>query len=100
MTIKVNPFKHHLSRWPIVMPLYDGRQCPMCSAIVLGWKAQELHENEHNARAEWEDWAVETIYELCARAGVELKPRPDGQEFDGYVIGSGELPPETRGGED
>lgn len=115
MTVKAHPFRHHLSKWPIVMPLYDGRQCPMCSAVVLGWRAQQLHEGEHNARAEWEEWAVATIYALAEKAGLELGPHPSGEEFGdmgterltakarralGYVIGSGELPAETRGGED
>ena len=112
---KVSPFKHHLSRWPIVMPLYDGRQCPACSAVVLGWQAQQVHETHHREQDEFNAHLLTAAKQLAEKLGATIKPPPEDDEEDedlderlsakarkvhGFVIGSGELPPETRGGED
>ena len=64
--------------WPVVVPMYKLRQCPDCFALVLGWEGQEGHEAWHGD------------------PGEDDEPPP----IDGYVIGNGELPPETRMGDD
>ena len=38
--------------WPVVIPLYDARQCPECCALVAGKASRRNHERWH---AELED---------------------------------------------
>lgn len=33
--------------WPLVIPIYDARQCPDCCALVAGKAAQRAHEAWH-----------------------------------------------------
>lgn len=117
-TIKVNPFKHHLSKWPIVLPLYDGRQCPECSAVVFGWQAQQTHKTYHKRFAALDKAVrqlIEAVRVLATDAGFAIREAPveDGGEDDdegldvderlqvkvGRVLGTGPLPEEMRGGE-
>lgn len=106
------------SDWRETVPLSSGRECPRpgCKATICGgkawrdhWAGHDRQDEERRARAEWEEWAVRTIYELCEKAGIDLEPHPSGTEFyldgmarpkvtDGYVVGVGELPEELRGG--
>ena len=72
------------SRWPVVIGLYDARQCPVCAAMVLGNTGQRAHQAFHDEL----EMAVEG-------------PRDDGYEDPGgYVIGNGPLPVSVRGGAD
>lgn len=67
--------------WPVVVPMYKLRQCPECFALVLGWEGQEGHEAfDHGYSEDLSD--------------------DDAPPLGGYVIGNGELPPETRGESD
>ena len=65
--------------WPVVVPMYKLRQCPECFALVLGWDGQEGHEVWH-------------------QGGDEEFGEDDDPVLDGYIIGNGELPAETRMG--
>jgi len=68
--------------WPVIIPLYDVRECPECCALVSGKPAQRLHEQWHRELDE-------------ALGEVEEAP-----EVGGYVIGNGPLPASVRGGVD
>jgi len=68
--------------WPIIIPLYDVRECPECCNLVSGRVAQRLHEEWHR--------------ELDRALGeVEELPEPGG-----YCIpdSKGNLPIEVIGG--
>lgn len=66
------------ARWPVVLPLYDVRECPDCGALVRGDKGQRLHFAAMHEEIDYEE---------------EAGP------LDGYVIGNGPLPAELTGGE-
>jgi len=68
--------------WPIIIPLYDARECPECCALVAGKQPQRAHEEWHRDL----DAALD---------GDQPETEPDG-----YVIGHGPLPASVRGGED
>lgn len=61
-------------KWPVVVPMYQLRQCPECAALVRGAEGQKGHQ-------EWHDWD----------GADETEPA-----LDGYVIGSGPLPESLR----
>jgi len=68
--------------WVLVIPIYDGRECPECRALVCGRKPQQQHERWHR--------------ELDRELGF-----PDeAEEPGGYIVGHGELPVSVRGGSD
>lgn len=68
--------------WPVVIPLYDARQCPECCALVSGKAPRRIHEQWHRE-----------LDELFSDGEQEREP-------DGYVIGNGPLPASVRGGGD
>lgn len=37
----------HRRKWPVALPLYDGRACPWCGAIVHGKYGQDRHQRWH-----------------------------------------------------
>ena len=39
-------------RWPVVIPIYDARQCADCGAVVIEWHDQELHRAWHEAHGD------------------------------------------------
>jgi hypothetical protein len=45
--------------WPVVIPLYDARQCPECCALVAGKAARRAHESWHNELDEAVDGPAE-----------------------------------------
>lgn len=67
--------------WPIIIPLYDARQCPECCALVSGKAPRRAHEQWHR---ELDDLINGT--------------EEDTDEPGGYVIGNGPLPAEAHGG--
>ena len=73
------------NRWPVVIGLYDARQCPQCGATVLSDPGQRVHQAWHDRLDEDLDTAL----------GLEPESAP---EPGGYVIGAGPLPASVRGG--
>lgn len=63
-------------RWPQVIPIYDGRQCPECGAVVISWSGQWQHQSFHD--------------ELSG--APEETPVPDG-----YVVGGAMAPADVPG---
>src|ERR1700758_5488762 len=65
-------------RWPVVIPVYDGRRCPDCGALVLADKGQELHRAWHEAQADWQEQVREAIRATAAGAGLTVGEAPGG----------------------
>ena len=98
------------SDWRETIPLASGRECPECLATICSGRSWRAHWAKHTRDSE----RLETMHEqlaILSRAVRELAIAsghqdwyPDRHEVidtqvtDGYVIGSGELPAETRGG--
>lgn len=66
-------------RWPVVLPLYDGRRCPDCGALALGDKGQELHRAHHEAQREWQEQVIEAIRATAAGAGLSVREATGGE---------------------
>lgn len=102
-------------KWATVLHSHDGRACPRCGALVIGSNHRAQHVTEHGRRDALEE-AVRELAEAVRRLAIDtghgdwygVGERPELDEYaadtpaaaDGYVIGSGELPPETRGGDE
>lgn len=98
------------SDWRETIPLASGRECPACFGTICSgasWRAHALKEQQdaEELAAMRNQIAVlsRAVHELAIEAGhsdwYPDAPEPaETQVTDGYVIGSGELPAETRGG--
>jgi hypothetical protein len=64
-------------KWPVVMPIANGRQCPDCLAVVIGPEGQRGH-------GEWHQEIEERFNDLDSGRD----PRR-GRVPSGYVVGSG-----------
>lgn len=62
-----------IGRWPVLLPLYDGRECPRCGAVVIGRQGKHLHQAEHRRTDNWEEHVLEAIRILCAHVGVRFE---------------------------
>ena len=106
-----------MSDWRETIPLASGRECPDCFATVCSgksWRAHATMHAEEAAQLEQLDQAVRTLARAVRMLAVEAGhgdwydagERPELDEYagdepealTGYVIGSGPLPAETRGG--
>ena len=86
--------------WRIVMPLYDGRECPECGACCIGRESQRTHWDWHNEQREWQGTANQNFELLARKSGLPFgfedqnhedndsdnDTEPDGKGSDGYVI--------------
>lgn len=75
-----------LRSWPLIIGLYDGRECPDCGSLVCGKAAKRVHQRFHR--------------DLEDQLGADDEPERELREPDGYVIGNGPLPASVRGGGD
>lgn len=82
-------------RWPACIPVYDGRRCPDCAAVVLGDKGQELHRAHHEAQREWQDQVIEAIRQTAAGAGLTVS-EAGGGEIDGLELQADEQYDQSR----
>jgi hypothetical protein len=69
--------------WKVVMPVYDGRQCPECAAAVVGRKGQKAHQEWHTRRTEFDSTLLAAVRKMALKMGlnpVEMRPgdTPDG----------------------
>lgn len=78
------PKRRVYHRWRPVLPLYDGRECPDCGAVVCGREARRLHREWHMGREAWEEWATATIQQVAVFAGMQVEKRAGGEAGDGY----------------
>lgn len=69
--------------WHLSIPIYDGRDCPECGALIIGPKRRKAHQEWHTARTEWDSHIREAIRRLASELGLNVRePRredaPDG----------------------
>lgn len=107
------------SDWREVDPLRHCRECPRCRAEVSTIPSQREHWADHlatDALIEKMDRAIRKVLAVVRMLATEaghsdwyppVAAEDEDQEepgeappLTGFVIGSGELPPGTRGGED
>jgi len=70
-------------RWPVVIPIYDGRRCPDCGSLVIADKGQELHRAWHEATLNWQEQVNDALAQIAAAAGLNAAQSPDGGEISG-----------------
>ena len=79
--VQVHPYTPKYSkRWPVVLPIYDGRQCPECHVPVIGQRAKAKHQRMHDERGEWEEYLLATLHKLCEIAGIRVLSPEDMHE--------------------
>ena len=81
------PTRRVYHRWRPVLPLYDGRECPDCGAVVCGREARRRHREDHMAREAWEGWVTDTLMQLAAWTGhpvTEAEGKDAPGDGDGY----------------
>jgi hypothetical protein len=69
--------------WPLVVPIYDGRQCPECGALCVGVRARKVHQGWHTKRTEWDSALREAVRKLVVRAGLNVVELANGAAPDG-----------------
>lgn len=91
-------------RWPVVLHSHNGQACPDCGPVVIGDNHRAAHKGFHRQLETLQEQVVilsRAVRELAQEAGHgDWYVAGEGAPLDGYVVGSGELPPETRGGDD
>jgi hypothetical protein len=80
----LSPKRRVYHRWRLVLPLYDGKECPDCGVPVCGREARRVHREYHMRRQEWEEWAVSTILQVARYAGMQVEEQAGGEAGDAY----------------
>jgi hypothetical protein len=70
--------------WRKVLPLYDGRECPDCGAVVLGREGRRLHREYHMAERAWQEWATDSLMQLAVHLGMAVEEPAELAAGDGY----------------
>lgn len=79
-------------RWPVRLPLHDGRECPDCGALVIGDKGQDDHRAYHEAMRDWQDSVTEAIRQTAIGAGLTVGCGDDSAgEYHGLDVNDDEL---------
>jgi hypothetical protein len=73
-------------KWPVRLPLHDGRECPDCAAIITGNKGQELHRAYHEAMWQFQEQTIEAIRQTATGAGLLAEHDLSGGEADGLDL--------------
>lgn len=68
----LTPTRRVYHRWKSVLPLYDGRQCPDCGAVVCGREARREHREWHMAEEAWREWSQATLLQVARFAGMQV----------------------------
>jgi hypothetical protein len=85
------PQRRVYHRWRMILPIYDGRECPTCGALICNREGRRLHREWHMRREAWEEWVVSTIIQIAEFAGMEVEESTGGEEH-GRVDLAAELP--------
>ena len=72
-----------VSRWPVVLPLYDGRACPECAAVVIGGAAAVIaHRDWHEGWRQTQDETVEAMRQVAIHAGMSVGEGSERQDLE------------------
>lgn len=66
----LTPTRRVYHRWKSVLPLYDGRQCPDCGAVVCGREARREHRELHMRTEQWQEWVADTFMRIAKHVGI------------------------------
>jgi hypothetical protein len=69
--------------WRKVLPLYDGRECPDCGAVILGREGRRLHREHHLRLEAWQDQVVAALRAVSRYAGMTVLEHDDGEPNSG-----------------
>lgn len=72
MSLLVPVLRRH-RKWATVLPLYDGRECPLCHAVVCGRPARREHGRWHERQDHRDEMTYEAIRVLCDRLGLQFE---------------------------
>jgi len=70
------------------MPLYDGRACPDCGAVVCGREDRRLHREWHMQERAWQEWVTDTLMRAAKAAGlpvIDVQPGELEHQADKYA---------------
>jgi hypothetical protein len=59
----------------VTLPLYDGRECPLCRATVCGKASRKAHKEWHEQREEYDHQVTAAIQSIAQRAGLTVQMR-------------------------
>jgi len=65
------------NRWPVVLPLHDGRACPDCGAVVIGRGPRIAHRNWHVQRTEFDTQLFEAVRVMAEYGGHQGNDEED-----------------------
>ena len=79
-------------KWIVRVPLWDARECPDCSGLVIGDKGQDAHRAYHEAIWQFQEETIEAIRQTAAGAGLTTGyDEIAGGEADGLELRDDEL---------
>ena len=77
------PVRRPQTRWKVIIPIYDGRECPDCGAICCGDAAVSRHERWHVDTINWEDRVTEWQRKLTSSLAALFRKSGLGVTFEG-----------------
>ena len=81
----LTPARRVYHRWRNVLPLYDGRSCPDCGAVVCGREDRRVHREWHMQERAWQEWAENVVRQVAVFAGMTVQEHDVGEVAgDGY----------------
>ena len=67
------PARRAYRGWRKVLPLYDGRECPDCGAVIIGREGRELHRSYHLWLANWQDTTTAALRTISRHVGLAVE---------------------------
>ena len=80
----LTPTRRVYHRWRPVLPLYDGRECPDCGAVVCGRESRRSHREWHMAAEAHREWVQSTLLQVARYAGMTVPELARDVQGDGY----------------